>query len=212
MTLSFTPPRRFDPAHKEITMYRKTLLVSCLSVLAAFSCSSHKHPPATVPKINVPGWYTEPARSDDRLIGVATATSRDLQTAIDKAKQDGRVEIARQLDVRVAGLSKRFVEETGLNEDAELLGMFSQVSKTVVSDSLNGTRLSRQELDREGGTYRAYVQVEMPIGEANARFLEKIRSKERLHTRVHSSEAFEELDREVQAYEEWKRKQAGDGR
>ena len=193
-------------------MSRKTLIVSCLSLLAVFSCSSHKRTPATVPKIDAQDWYTDPASDDDRLIGVATATSKDLQTAVDKAKQDGRVEIARQLDVRVAGLSKRFVQETGLNEDAELLGMFTQVSKTVVSDSLNGTRLSKQELDREGGTYRAYVQMEMPIGEANARFLEKIRSQERLHTRLRASEAFEELDREVQAYEEWKRKQAGDER
>ena len=193
-------------------MSRKIMLVSCLSLLAAFSCASHEGKPTTVPKIDAPGWYKDPPRDDDRLIGVATATSRDLQTAIDKAKQDGRVEIARQLDLRVAGLSKRFVEETGLNEDAELLGMFSQVSKTVVSDSLNGTRQTKQEVDREGGTYRAYVEMEMPIGEANARFLEKIRSQERLHTRVRASEAFEELDREVQAYEEWKRKQAGDER
>ena len=193
-------------------MSRRILTVSCLSLLALFSCGSHKHAPTTVPKIDAPGWYTEPDRDDDRLIGVATATSRDLQTAIDKAKQDGRVEIARQLDLRVAGLSKRFVQETGLDEDAELLGMFTQVSKTVVSDSLSGTRVSKQKLDREGGTYRAYVQMEMPIGEANARFLEKIRAQERLNTRLRSSEAFEELDREVQAYEEWKQKQAGDER
>ena len=191
-------------------MIRKTMLVSSLSLLAVFSCASHKHPPSTVPKIDAPDWYTSPDRDNDRLIGVATATSRDLQTAVDKAKQDGRVDIARQLDVRVAGLSKRFVEETGLDQDAELLGMFTQVSKTVVSDSLSGTRLAKQKLDREGGTYRAYVEMEMPIGEANARFLEKIRATERLHTRVRSSEAFEELDREVQAYEEWKRKQLGD--
>lgn len=193
-------------------MFRKTMLVSSLSLLAVFSCASHKHPPATVPKIDAPEWYTNPDRDNDRLIGVATATSRDLQTAVDKAKQDGRVDIARQLDLRVAGLSKRFVEETGLDQDAELLGMFTQVSKTVVSDSLSGTRLAKQKLDREGGTYRAYVEMEMPIGEANARFLEKIRATERLHTRVRSSEAFEELDREVQAYEEWKRKQAGEER
>ena len=193
-------------------MSRRILLASCLSLLAVFSCTSHKKPPATVPKIDAPDWYTHPARENDRLIGVATATSRDLQTAVDKAKQDSRVDIARQLDVRVAGLSKRFVEDTGLDADAELLCKFTQVSKTVVSDSLNGTRLTKQKLDREGGTYRAYVEMEMPIGEANARFLEKIRSQERLHTRVRASEAFEELDREVQAYEEWKRKQAGDGR
>jgi hypothetical protein len=194
-------------------MSRPILFLASLSLLTAFSCG-HKdtvtNVPKNVPKIDAPGWYTDPERENDRLIGVATATSRDLQTAVDKAKQDGRVDIARQLDVRVAGLSKRFIEDTGLDQDAELLGMFTQVSKTVVSDSLNGTRLTKQKLDREGGTYRAYVEMEMPIGEANARFMEKIRSHERLHTRVRSSEAFEELDREVQAYEEWKRKQAGD--
>jgi hypothetical protein len=179
--------------------------------LAAFSCA-HKDAVTNVPKIDAPGWYTDPARDNDRLIGVATATSRDLQTAVDKAKQDGRVDIARQLDVRVAGLSKRFIEDTGLDEDAELLGIFTQVSKTVVSDSLSGTRLTKQKLNRESGTYRAYVEMEMPIGEANARFMEKIRSHERLHTRVRASDAFQELDREVQAYEEWKREQAGDER
>ncbi len=31
--------------------------------------------------------------------------------------------------------------------------MFTQVSKTVVSDTLNGTRLTKQKLNREGGTY-----------------------------------------------------------
>jgi len=197
-------------------MVRKMTLISLMLLLAAVSCASHKQKastaPKSVPKFDAPGWYVDPPKDNDRLIGVATATSRDLQTAIDKAKQDGRVEIARQLDLRVGGLSKRFVEETGLNEDAELLSMFTQVSKTVVSDSLNGTRLVQQELDREGGTYRAYVEMEMPIGEANARFLDKIRSHERLHTRVRASEAFEELDKEVQAYEEWKRKQAGEDR
>jgi hypothetical protein len=199
-------------------MNRKTLIAFSMLVLTAMSCASHKHrqtaanAPKNVPKFDAPHWYTDPPKDNDRLFGVATATSRDLQTAIDKAKQDGRVEIARQLDLRVGGLSKRFVEETGLNEDAELLGMFTQVSKTVVSDSLNGTRLTKQQLDREGGTYRAYVEMEMPIGEANARFLEKIRSQENLNTRMRASQAYEELDREVQAYEEWKRKQAGDGK
>src|SRR5512145_556379 len=80
--------RTLDPRPKEITMSRKTLIVSCLSLLAVFSCSSHKRTPTTVPKIDAPEWYSDPARDDDRLIGVATAASKDLQTAVDKAKQD----------------------------------------------------------------------------------------------------------------------------
>jgi hypothetical protein len=189
------------------------LLVSLALLTAIPACGPKKQggstSPKNVPKIDAPDWYSDPPKDDDRVIGVATATSRDLQTALDKARQDGRVEIARQLDLRVAGLSKRFVEETGLNEDAEILGMFNQVSKTVVSDSISGSRQAKQKLDREGGTYRAFVMMEMPIGEASARFLEKIRAQERLYTRFRASEAFKELDREVEAYEEWKRQQAG---
>lgn len=164
-------------------------------------------------KVTVPAWYLDPPVDDDRLIGVASATSLDLQTAVDKAKQDGRTEIARQLDLRVTGMSKRFIEETGLDDDAELLGMFTQVSRSVVSDSLTGSRIAKQEMLRHGSGYRAYVMMEMPIGEANARFVQRIRAQERLYTRFRATEAFEELDQMVQEYEDWKREQiAGPGR
>jgi hypothetical protein len=184
------------------------ILLALALVVGVVACGG-KQKPAEFKKggVNSPDWYMKPPIDDDRLLGVATATSLDLQTAVDKAKQDGRVEIARQLDIRMEGLTKRFVEETGLDEDAELLGMFTQVSKGIVSDSLTGSRVARQQLGTEGGVYRAYVMMEMPIGEANAAFLEKIRSRERLYTRFRASQAFEELDREVREYEEWKKQQ-----
>lgn len=183
------------------------ILLALALVVGVVACGGKQKPAEFKKGVDSPDWYVKPPTDNDRLLGVATATSLDLQTAVDKAKQDGRVEIARQLDVRMEGLTKRFVEETGLNQDAELLGMFTQVSKGIVSDSLNGSRVARQQLGTEGNVFRAYVMMEMPIGEANAAFLEKIRSQERLYTRFRASQAFEELDREVQEYEEWKRQQ-----
>jgi len=161
-------------------------------------------------KINVPEWYADPPDRDEYLVGVATATSLDLQTAVDKARHDGRVEIARQLDLKVTGMSKRFVEETGLYEDAELLDMFTQASKTVISESFSGSRMSKQKLDQEGSVYRAYVLMELPIGEANVRLLEKINSQKRLYTRFRATQAYEELDQMVEQYEQWKREQMQD--
>ena len=195
-------------------MTRKWVAVALVAIvgLGMAGCSGKKaakvHPKQD---IKAPDWFSQPPKDNDRLIGVATATSLDLQTAIDKARQDGRVEIARQMDVRMKGLSQRFVEETGLDEDAELLGMFTQVSKSVVSDSLTGSRVSKQKLRPEGGVYRAFVMMEMPIGEANKRFVERLRAQERLYTRFRATEAFEDLDREVEEYEQWKREQL-DGR
>jgi hypothetical protein len=185
------------------------IVLALALVVGAVSCGGSKKMNAPEGgKMKVPEWYVSPPKDDDRLIGVASATSLDLQTAVDKAKQDGRAEIARQIDTRITGMSKRFIEETGLNDDAELLGMFTQVSRSVVSDSLTGSRIAKQEMKRHGDGYRAYVMMEMPIGEANARFVEKIRAQERLYTRFRASEAFEELDQMVDEYEQWKKEQA----
>jgi hypothetical protein len=186
------------------------IVIGVVLLVSPFGCGgSKKKLKATPPsgKLKVPEWYVKPPEDDDRLVGVATADSLDLQTAVDKAKQDARVDIARQLDLRVTGMSKRFVEETGLAEDAELLGMFTQVSRSIVSDSLTGSRLVKEDLARYGSGYRAYVMMDMPIGEANARFVEKIRAQQRLYTRFRASESFEELDRMVQEYEQWKQQQ-----
>jgi len=186
------------------------IVVGAVLLLSFPGCGGSKKKLKATPtsgKLKVPEWYVDPPEDDDRLVGVATADSLDLQTAVDKAKQDARVDIARQLDLRVTGMSKRFVEETGLAEDAELLGMFTQVSRSIVSDSLTGSRLVKEDLARSGSGYRAYVMMDMPIGEANARFVEKIRAQQRLYTRFRASESFEELDRMVQEYEQWKQQQ-----
>jgi hypothetical protein len=186
------------------------IVIGVVLLVSPFGCGGSKKKLKATPtsgKLKVPEWYVKPPEDDDRLVGVATADSLDLQTAVDKAKQDARVDIARQLDLRVTGMSKRFVEETGLAEDAELLGMFTQVSRSIVSDSLTGSRLVKEDLARYGSGYRAYVMMDMPIGEANARFVEKIRAQQRLYTRFRASESFEELDRMVQEYEQWKQQQ-----
>jgi hypothetical protein len=190
------------------------VIVPLLVVLLIAGCggSNKKIKAPKAAQMKVPEWYVDPPANDNQLVGVATATSLDLQTAVDKAKQDGRTEIARQMDIRISGMSKRFVEETGLNDDAELLGMFTQVSRSVVSDSLTGSQVAKQELLREGDGYRAYVMMAMPIGEANAKLVQKIKAQERLYTRFRASEAFEELDALVQEYEEWKKQQGGLGK
>ena len=192
--------------------WTRVVALMLMGAVAVGCAGSKKMVSPSGAKLDVPEWYEDPPLDENHLVGVATATSQDLQTAVDKARQDGRAEIARQLDVRITGMSKRFVEETGLYDDSELLDMFTQVSKSVVSDSLTGSRVTRQELDQEGGIYRAYVLMEMPIGEANARLVEKIRAQDRLYTRFRASEAFEELDQMVEEYEAWKKEQAGQGR
>jgi len=158
---------------------------------------------------DMPRWYSNPPEDRDYLLGPATATSRDMQVAVNKAQTEGRNQIAQQLDVRFSGLAARFQEEVGIGDDSELLDQFTQVYKAVTSEVVTGTRAREQEIIPEGGIYRVYVLMEMPIGAANAALVSRIRASEHLYTRLRASEAFRELEAEIAKYEQLKKEQGG---
>jgi hypothetical protein len=181
-------------------------------VLAALACgrkapSDGLTPPANRETLrNLPSWYLRPPTDDNYLFGAATAVSRDVQIAINKAQSEARNAIAQGLEVKYGALNKRFVEEVG-REGSQLLDQYTQAYKGVVSQTLYGSRSRQQTLRTEGSVYRAFVLMELPVGEMSKRLLEQLRSQEQLYTRFRAGEAFKELDAEVQRYEAWKRGQ-----
>lgn len=155
----------------------------------------------------VPDWFTTIPQDPNFLFAPNTATSQDLGLAIDKAITGARAEIGRQMEVRIQGLQKRFDEEVGLAEDAQLMQMFTQATKTVVSATLSGSRTKYQKQVKDGNLWRAYVLVEYPIGAANQALMQQIKNNNQMYTRFRSSEAFKELEEEVNKFEEWKKGQ-----
>lgn len=164
-------------------------------------------PPSREVIRNLPGWYSRPPTENDVLFGPATAVSGDLQIAINKAQTEGRNLISQQLEVKYNGLNKRFAEEVGRSNDAQLLDQYTQVYKAVVSQVMYGSRSRQQVLRTEGEVYRAFVLMELPLGEMSKRLMEQIKAQEQLYTRFRATEAFKELDAEIQRYEAWKRGQ-----
>ncbi|MGD0038056.1 MAG: hypothetical protein ABSC53_12290, partial [Bacteroidota bacterium] len=132
---------------------------------------------------------------------------QDLQLALDKAATDARAEIARQVEIKVEGLQKRFQEETGTNTDAQLLEQFTQANKTVVSTGLSGTQITKQKQLQDGSLWRAYVLVEYPVGAANQALLQQIKKNEQLYTRYRATQTFKELDDEVKKLDDAKKTQ-----
>lgn len=180
--------------------------------LAGVACSRGPRsttltPPSSRETIrNLPSWYLKPPSDKNYLLGAATAVSRDLQLAINKAEAEGRNQLAQQLEVRYGALNKRFVEEVG-REGSQLLDQYTQAYKSVVSQTLYGSRSRQQSVRPEADMYRAVVLMELPVGEMSKKLLEQIRAQEQLYTRFRASEVFKELDAEVQRYDAWKRDQ-----
>ncbi|HNV77610.1 MAG: LPP20 family lipoprotein [Gemmatimonadetes bacterium] len=185
-----------------------------LAVLALLTVACHRAPRSTdlAPAASretikgLPGWYLKPPTDKNFLYAPATAVSRDVQVAINKAEAEGRAGLAQQLEVKYGALTKRFVEEVG-REGSQLLDQYTTAYKAVVSQTLYGTRAKQQALRTEGDVYRATVLMELPVGEASKKLLEQLRQQEQLYTRFRASEVFKELDAEVQRYEAWKREQ-----
>ncbi len=151
-----------------------------------------------------PDWFTNLPQDTTYLYSAATATSTDLQLAIDKAKQSGRVDIASQFEVRMKSMFKQFQQELGTVDDPQMSQQFTSVSKAVVSNVLYGCKAKYQVTKREGNLWRACVLMEYPMGEANARLLSMLKQQKLLNQKLAATRAFQELEEEVAKYEQEK--------
>ncbi len=183
-----------------------TVLIAVIAAVFV-GCGGGPKSLQAVSECDIPEWYSKVPQDPNYLFAARTATSQDMQLALDKATTDGRTEIGRQTDLKVQGLQKRFDEEVGLNNDAQLMSQFTQANKTVVSTSLSGSRVKEQVMCKDGDLYRAYVLVEYPIGAANEALMGQIKKNNEMYTRFRASQAFKDLDSEVLKYEEWKKEQ-----
>ena len=118
--------------------------------------------------------------------------------AVDKSMTGARAEIARQLELRISDLQKKFAEEVGQGENSTFLSQMTQATKTVVSTTLTGSTLKEKKILKDGNLWRAYVLVQYPLGAANKSLVEQIKKNNELYTRFRSSQSFEELDKEVE--------------
>ncbi|HIG47317.1 MAG TPA: hypothetical protein EYQ20_13135 [candidate division Zixibacteria bacterium] len=155
----------------------------------------------------VPDWFITVPQDPNHIYAAATATSQDIQLAINKAQTEGRNQVAQQVEVKFDGLQKRFQEETGLTNESEYLDQFTSAYKSIVSTVLHGSRISKQETMTEKNIFRTYVLIEMPIGEANEQLMNKIKANQNLYTRFRATQAYKELDDEIEKFEQWKRDQ-----
>lgn len=184
----------------------KSLFAAALVAMVIVGCGGSE-PLQKTDAGDVPEWYSMPPADPNYLYSVNTATSKDMQIATDKATQAARAELGRQMDVKINGLQKRFTEETGIGDDAQLLDQFTQASKTVVSTSLSGSKEKQKKIVKDGNNWRAYVLMELPLGAAQEALREQIKKNEQLYTKFRASQTYKELDDEVQKYETSKKPQ-----
>lgn len=182
----------------------RTLSTLALAVVAVglIGCSGSDGVATDEAVEEMPQWMADVPEDPSYLFGTATSTSQKMQTAIDKAQTQARGEVAGQLETEFQGLTRQFEEEVGEDQDAVFLEQFTQVQQEVVSQTMTGAAPRERAVTTEDGLYRAYVLVELPIGQAAQELMSQLEQNEEAYTRFRQSQAFEELREEVERYEE----------
>ena len=177
--------------------------------LLAMNCSGSKGPdlsPEASSKTlsNLPKWYMQPPSKEGFRFETSTATSQDMQMAVNKASLDASNKLAGQIKSEMNGLIKRAQEETGLGEETNVIDQFSQTQEQVIATSLQDWKISKKEIQEEkttkGKIYRAFVLVEWDEGAAQKRLLERIKSDKEIYNSIRATELFDEMEKKVERY------------
>ncbi|MBI3567361.1 MAG: LPP20 family lipoprotein [Gemmatimonadetes bacterium] len=182
-----------------------TMLALMLSLSGCFwrhKVDDGSNPALTKTLKAMPSWYTRPPKSDSsHVYAPATATSQELQLALNKAQAEARAGIAAQLEVKYAGITNRLASESGVGRDATLVSEFQQSYRAVIGQVLLGSAPKEQQVGVEEGVYRVFVLMELPVGAASRRLLDQLKLQDQVYTQLKGTSAFKELNDEVERYE-----------
>lgn len=166
-------------------------------ILLSACTTLHSTPQTRAVVKSAPKWYAEPPRSNDYVYGVAMAESEDMHFAVEMSQSLARAQIGRQLDVKFGDLQKRFQEQTRVTDGADILQQFSNAYTQVTSEFITAAQVKEQKIIPGRNVYVVYALVEMPIGEANRLFIENVRNRQTLYTRMRATEMYKELNAAV---------------
>jgi len=155
--------------------------------------------------LNLPEWYLTPPEDPDNLWATGECRSSDIGMAKEKAATTARTGIAKQQDLRLNNLTKRFQEEImGADDASQILDQFSSATKEVVATTLRGAKQVEIDVRQDGPMKQVYILYKYPVGAGAEALLNNLKKKDELYTRFRASQAFEEMEKEVQKFEEYK--------
>ena len=131
-------------------------------------------------------------------LGIDESKSQDL--ALNMAKKNGRIELARALNTRIEALARAFSEETGVPYESLLLSGFNHAAATITKQQIVGSIAQTLKHEKSGDTFTAYaIMVLDPQAIAD-----QLAKETDLYPRLQPTQAFKTLTQEIKTYEAFK--------
>ena len=191
----------------------KAKLLATVSAVAFLGACGTKEPPALVntPEVQyktqkvqaaisvVPKWYKELPTDDEAIFTTGTATAPDLQLAVDVATLNAKVTLADRINGKLDSMTKSFVAKIGSTDiDSSVLNEIEKTSKNVIASvDVAGYNPTKIDVFPSGTQYRAFVLLRYDNKEAYKIIMNRLRKDRMVYSRLRSTEAWKELDAEV---------------
>lgn len=147
---------------------------------------------------DAPKWVAQPPVDATAIFATGTASSSDMQMAMDRAMLAAKRELANQLNAKLSSKMTEFVSEVGGANDAQLNRQVEIATKNVVTDAnLAGFRREDSKVVAQGSQFRAYVLLRYPLGDANRILMNQVKQNSQLEAKVRASKAFQDLEKEI---------------
>ena len=191
-----------------------TKLMASVSVLALVlsACASNEPKPFVetpeviykTGKVNaavsiIPDWYKKMPTKKGSIFTVGAAVAPDLQFAVDIATMNAKVVLADRINGKLKSLTKSWMAKIGSTDvDANVMTEIEKVSKNVIANvDVAGYNPIEVDVFPSGTQYRAFVLLEYSDKEAAKVLFNRMRKDRMVYSRLRSTEAWKELEKEV---------------
>jgi len=151
----------------------------------------------------VPSWYKKMPEKKGSIFTVGSATAPDLQLAVDIATLNGKVVLADRINGKLKAMTKSWMAKFGQSDvDTRVMSEIEKVAKNVIANvDVAGYSPVQVDVSAAGTQYRAFVLLEYSDKEASKIIFNRLRKDRMVYSRLRSTEAWKELDREVNSSE-----------
>ena len=156
---------------------------------------------------NIPDWFTQNPKQANHIFSAGTATSPNLQLAIDKGILNAKRMLADSIDGKINSMLKDFITENGREIDPMTLTDVERTTTNILkSINVSGYTIDKLEVQEAGIHYRIFVLLRYPLGKANQMAVTKLQQKvvKTAKKPVEKTPLEKAKDRAAQSYKELK--------
>lgn len=179
----------------------RRILIAMFTVAIAFSlilqnCGSSKSGSTEEAALNdAPEWFLNVPTEDGFIYGTGMAKKQNPSLAREAAIARARANVAGQVQVRVQGMLRDFMQESGVGENAQALEFTENVTKQVTDLDMQSSYIREVHLGRDG---TIYALIEYPLDAVRESALTEAQREEALYNEFKAKQSFKDLEKAIE--------------